>query len=74
MVYVIEKICFDPMENNLSAAIYSKVIGYCDFEKEAEELLSILNQRTKYKQWDGEYYPKYEIIPVDKIPEGFKGD
>lgn len=73
MVYVIEKICFDPMENDVFVARFREVVGYCDFEKEAEELLSILNQRTKYKQWDGEYYPKYEIIPVDKIPGGFKG-
>ena len=65
MVYVIQEIDFDNMENH--DPIYSSLKCYSETQEEAQKIVDILDGRTKYKGWDGKYYPQYKIIPLGRL-------
>ena len=65
MIYMIQEIGFDNMENHYPEV--HECIGYCDTEEEAGMCVEKLNSGKKYKGWDNNYYPKYAIIPLKKI-------
>jgi hypothetical protein len=67
-VYMITKIDFDELENRISTALYSKILGYKVTEQEAEEY--VREHKTKYdtyRGWDENIYPKYNISELNKL-------
>ena len=68
MIYYIKKITFDSWENNTADAEIVKPLGYCESEQEAEQAIKVLEASSvKTKQWNGEYYPKFKIVPLDRV-------
>lgn len=73
-IFLIEQVDFDNMENTSVNAITKKIIGYVDCPSVAQDIVNKLKERSnKYQSWEdkiwgrNEYYPKFNIISVDKL-------
>ena len=70
MLYLVIKKGFDVMENHIRNAIHSEPLGYLDVEDESEVKESVQDLASKdkpYKAWDGETYPRYETVSLNKL-------
>lgn len=65
-VFLVMKVTFDGMENRLSAAIASEVVGYLGTMADAESFVARQKAGT-FEGWDHEKYPKFEILPVRRL-------
>ena len=60
-IYLIFKVSFDNMENNIHAARSENIMGVISKENEAKKTIKKLNSIIfqQFKGWDGEVYPYY---------------
>lgn len=60
--YVLIRVGFDSMENHLGDAVHREVIS-CAFDKSK----LVLPAEHKRKEWDGQTYPRYEVVEAEFI-------
>lgn len=70
MIYLIERIWFDTLENEVGSAVGYKPVGYMETEKEAIKFCNKGGVRTKKDCWAimGEI-PAYRYKEIKKINE-----
>lgn len=67
-VYMVSKISFDSMENNIHSAICEEYEGVIIGTDQDVQLWLENNKPIKsYKGWDGKEYPYYKVTPLNII-------
>jgi hypothetical protein len=66
-IFIITKHEFDNMENSLSKARYSEIVGFSESEEQANKFVLGRAMERKHRGWDGVTYPVYKISKVGAI-------
>ena len=71
MIYIIEKMFVDDFENQSANALYSKVVGYVETEREAKQLCMASKLLTGKDSWvlkaQGKQMRELSYRPIDKF-------
>lgn len=65
-MYLIRKIEFDNLENELSKAINSEILGYINKEIDAYAYIDSI-EFNSYRGWDGNIYPQLTMQKINRI-------
>jgi len=66
MIYLIQKVCFDYLENDSDRARRTIDIGFTSSKEKVEKYTS-KNKLVTRKEWDGNHYPYYKITEIEEL-------